>query len=122
MLWRQRFVVNQWGYELLGGLVEPSEDPATTAAREAEEESGWRPVGPPEHLTTFQPLPGIVDAQVDVYLWRDAEQVGQPSDPDETGRLEWVALDRVPDLVRSGQLLGAGTVIALLHYLTMRDS
>lgn len=72
MLWRYRFVVDQWGYVLLDGLVKPGEDPAVTAAREAEEESGWRPVGQPEHLTTFQPLPGIIGAQVDVYLWRDA--------------------------------------------------
>ena len=29
-----------------------------TAAREAVEETGWRPVGEPEHLVSFQPLPG----------------------------------------------------------------
>ena len=48
MLWRYRFVTDQWGYELLGGLVEEGEGSAATAAREAEEESGWRPVGEPE--------------------------------------------------------------------------
>jgi len=26
MSWRHRFVVDQWGYELFGGLVEPGED------------------------------------------------------------------------------------------------
>ena len=41
MLWRYRFATDQWGYELLGGLVEEGEDPAATAAREAVEESGW---------------------------------------------------------------------------------
>ncbi|HVQ97062.1 MAG TPA: NUDIX domain-containing protein [Mycobacteriales bacterium] len=38
------------GYELVGGIVEEGEEPAAYAAREAVEESGWRPVGEPEHL------------------------------------------------------------------------
>jgi hypothetical protein len=44
MLYRYRFAVNQWGYELLGGLVDEGEEPAATARREAEEErlaSAW---------------------------------------------------------------------------------
>lgn len=60
------------GYELLGGLVEEREEPARAAAREAEEESGWRPIGEPEHLIGFKPLPGQVTAPTDVYLWRQA--------------------------------------------------
>src|SRR5882757_1334076 len=56
MLYRHRFAVVQWGYELLGGLVEDDEDPAATAAREALEESGWQPVGQPEPLISFEPL------------------------------------------------------------------
>ncbi len=28
MLWRYRFVTQQWGYELLGGLVDEGEDAA----------------------------------------------------------------------------------------------
>jgi NUDIX domain len=58
MLWRYRFAVDQWGYELLGGLVKDGEDPVATAAREAEEESGNRPMGDPQHLSHFQPMPG----------------------------------------------------------------
>ena len=44
-LWRYRFATDQWGYELIGGLVEAGEDPSATAAREAEEETVWRPIG-----------------------------------------------------------------------------
>ena len=33
MLWRYRFVTEQWGYELLGGMVDVGEDAAETAAR-----------------------------------------------------------------------------------------
>lgn len=117
MLWRHRFATDQWGYELLGGLVEPGEEPAATAAREVTEESGWRPHGVPDPLVSFEPLPGQVTALVDVFVWHQAERVGEPTDPDERGRVEWVPLSRVPALVREGQLLGAGTLVPLLYYL-----
>jgi len=120
MSWRYRFATEQWGYELLGGLVDTGEDAAETAAREAEEESGWRPVGKPEHLVSFEPLPGQVTAPVDVFLWRGAERIGEPTDTEEVGRVEWVPLARVPELAQRGELLGSGTLVALLYYLASR--
>ena len=117
MLWRYRFVTEQWGYELLGGMVDAGEDAVVTAAREAEEESGWRPVGKPERLVSFEPLPGQVTAPVDVFLWREAERIGEPTDTEEVGRVEWVPLSRVPELARHQKLLGSGTLVALLYYL-----
>jgi ADP-ribose pyrophosphatase len=120
MLWRYRFVTEQWGYELLGGLVDEGEDAAGTAAREAEEESGWRPVGEAEHLISFEPLPGQATARTDVFLWRGAERVGEPTDTEEVGRIEWVPLSRVPELAARGELLGSGTLVGLLYYLASR--
>jgi 8-oxo-dGTP pyrophosphatase MutT (NUDIX family) len=117
MLHRYRFAVDQWGYELLGGLVEDGEDPADTAAREAVEESGWRPIGEPEHLAGFEPLPGMVRAHTDVYLFRGGEKVGEPTDTEEAGTLEWVPLDRVRQLLQRNELLGGGTIIAVQSYL-----
>ena len=95
MLWRYRFATDQWGYELLGGLVEEGEDPAATAAREAVEESGWAPVGDFEKLISLEPLPGNVTAPVDVFLWRRADQVSEPTDTEE-GRFVQVNADRRP--------------------------
>ncbi|HEY0448217.1 NUDIX hydrolase [Actinophytocola sp.] len=122
MLWRYRFPTDQWGYELLGGLVEEGEQPADTARREVEEETGWRPVGEPEHLISFEPLPGQVTAGTDVYLWRKAEKVGEPTDTEEVGRLEWVPLSRVLELAKRQELLGSGALVPLLYYLASRGS
>jgi ADP-ribose pyrophosphatase len=117
MLHRYRFAIDQWGYELLGGLVEDGEDPAATAAREAVEESGWRPTGGPELLASFEPMPGMLRARTDVYLFRGAEKVGEPTDTEEAGTLEWVPLDRVRELLQRNELLGGGTIIAVQAFL-----
>lgn len=122
MLWRYRFPTDQWGYELLGGLVEDDEEPADTARREVEEETGWRPVGEPEHLISFEPLPGQVTAGTDVYLWREAEKIGEPTDTEEVGRLEWVPLSRVVELAARKELLGAGALVPLLYYVASRGA
>jgi NUDIX domain len=53
-LWRYRFATDDWGYELLGGIVEEGEESAATASREVEEESGYRPTGEAEHLISFE--------------------------------------------------------------------
>lgn len=120
-LWRYRFVTDDWGYELLGGIVEDAEEPAATAIREVEEESGYRPTGAAEHLISFQPLPGMVDAPIDVFLFRGAEKVGEPTDAEEAARIEWKPVDELLDLAQRGELLGSGTLVPVLLYLARRD-
>ncbi len=122
MLWRYRFPTDQWGYELLGGLVEEGEEPEATAAREVAEESGYRPLGEAEHLISFEPLPGQVTAKTDVYLWRAAEKIGEPTDTEEVGRLDWVPLARIPELALRQELLGAGALVPLLYYMASRGA
>ena len=116
-LWRHRFVVDEWGYEIIGGLVEAGEDPAAVAAREAVEETGWKPLGEPEHLLTFQPLPGMIDAPMHIYRWRRYELVGEPTDAEEVARIEWIPVSRLLGYLRAGQLLGSGTIVAILCHL-----
>jgi 8-oxo-dGTP pyrophosphatase MutT (NUDIX family) len=119
MTWRHRFATDEWGWELPGGIVEPGEDAASTARREVEEETGWRP-GPLEHLTSFQPMPGMVDTPHEVYLGRGAELVGDPTDTEEAARIEWVPLGQILDMVKSGSILGSGSLVGLLYVLARR--
>jgi 8-oxo-dGTP pyrophosphatase MutT (NUDIX family) len=121
-LWRYRFAVDKWGYELVGGLVEEGEEPVITAARESVEETGWKPVGDVEHLISFQPFPGIADTTVNAFLWRNAEKVGEPADGEEAARIEWIPIDRAVELVKAGEFLGAGAIVPLLMYAMGRKS
>ena len=79
MIWRHRFVLDCWTWELPGGYVGPDEDPALTAAREVEEETGWRPrrMRP---LARFQPTPGTADFENLLFLGEGAEDTGKPAD------------------------------------------
>ncbi|MFJ8002408.1 GntR family transcriptional regulator [Streptomyces sp. NPDC096310] len=119
MLWRYRFVPQQWGWELPGGIVDGGEDAKTTAFREVEEETGWRPTSL-DHVVTFQPMVGMVDSPHEIFVGRGAERVGEPTDLEEAGHVEWVPLSDVPGLMAKGDLMGSGTLVALLHILANR--
>lgn len=68
----------------------------------------------------LQPLPGIIDASVDAYVWRAAEKVGEPTDGEEAARIEWIPVDRILDPIRQGEVLGSGAIVPLLYYLALR--
>lgn len=121
MLWRHRFVTDEWGWELPGGIVDAGEDGAETAAREVEEETGWRP-GPMTHLLTFQPMIGMVDSPHELYVAQGAEHIGNPTDLEEAGRVDWLPMASILDMMSKGEVLGSGSLVALLHLLASRST
>lgn len=112
MMRRHRFIPDVWVWELPGGYLDPGEDPAACAAREAEEETGWRP-GSVQHLCSFQPMTGNADALNHVYLGLDPVRVSDRIDGNETQTTAWIPLADAPALVE-GMTLGAASVIGLL--------
>ncbi|WP_434795082.1 GntR family transcriptional regulator [Streptomyces albidoflavus] len=119
MMWRYRFVPQQFGWELPGGIVDAGEDPASTAVREVVEETGWRPKTL-EHVVTYQPMVGMVDSPHEIFVAHGADRVGEPTDQEEAGHIEWVPLADVPGLMARGELMGSGTLVALLHIMASR--
>jgi 8-oxo-dGTP pyrophosphatase MutT (NUDIX family) len=118
LMWRHRFVPDLWNWELPGGLVDEGESPAEAAAREIEEETGYRPRGV-EHLVTFEPMIGMVNAPHHVFIARGAERVGEPTEKTEMQRMEWIALAEVPKLIADGVISNSGSLVALLHVLAI---
>ena len=117
MSWRHRFVPDVWNWELPGGLLDPGETPAETAAREVEEETGYRPRSV-EHLVTFEPMIGMVRDAHHVFLARGVERVGAATELNE-GVFEWIPLVDVPELIAKGRIVNSGSLVGLLHVLAM---
>jgi 8-oxo-dGTP pyrophosphatase MutT (NUDIX family) len=113
MMWRHRFILDRWVWELPGGYLDPDEDPAVCAAREVEEETGWRPRAM-EELFTFQPMVGTIDQPNNIYLARGAEHTGSEPDINEAERIGWIPLDDVEQHIRDGEIVGAGSIAGLL--------
>ncbi|MDF5753038.1 NUDIX hydrolase [Spongiactinospora sp. TRM90649] len=113
MMWRHRFVFDRWGWELPGGLIDGDEDALTTAAREVEEETGYRPKEV-EHLVTYQPMAGMVDAEHHIVLCRGADLIGAPTgDEVEADLIEWVPMAEIPGMVARGDVWTSGTLIGV---------
>jgi 8-oxo-dGTP pyrophosphatase MutT (NUDIX family) len=116
MMWRHRFIIDRWVWELPRGYVDPDEDPAVTAAREVEEETGWRPRNV-QPLVSLQPSVGTTDAENLVFVARGAEYIGEPEDINEAERVAWIPLDSVRERMEKGEIVGAASQVGLLHVL-----
>ncbi|WP_342775091.1 NUDIX domain-containing protein [Nonomuraea diastatica] len=96
LIWRHRFITDTWGWEIPLGRIDEGEMPIAAAAREVEEETGWRP-GPLRPLLSVQPLNGLSDSLHHVYRAESATRVGPPADPaHDPGRR--LLLPDLPDL------------------------
>jgi 8-oxo-dGTP pyrophosphatase MutT (NUDIX family) len=114
LLWRHRFITDTWGWEIPAGRVDDGEDPAEGAAREVLEETGWRP-GPLRPLVVYQPTNGLSDQRFHLFAAEGAEPVGEPSDPTESERIEWVPLGRLRAAVAAGEVVDGLSLTALLY-------
>src|SRR5690349_16090160 len=70
------------------------------------------------HLLTFQPMTGMVDSPHELYVAHGAEHIGDPTDTEEAGRVEWVPMAAVLDLISKG---GAGLRVARWAAAPPRD-
>jgi ADP-ribose pyrophosphatase len=90
--------LDRWLLELPAGTREPAEDPARTAARELEEETGFR-AATIEPLARFYTSPGLSDELMWAYVARGLTPVGQRLEPDEHVTVHPTPADRVAQLL-----------------------
>ena len=121
LLWRHRFVTDSWGWEIPAGRVDEGESPIEAGARETLEETGWLP-GPLRHLNTYFPHNGSSDATFNLYVTGSATFIGEPTDPYESDRIEWLSWPQIRTAIESGDVHDGLSLTALLWVLAMGNS
>ena len=112
MMWRHRFIGDVWGWEVPAGMIDPGESPEEAARREVAEEVGWS-VGPLEHFLTYHPVNGLTSQRFHLYVARARDPIEGWTGSEEAERVEWVGVDRIPGLIRDGQIVDGLTLVAL---------
>lgn len=115
MIRNHRFAVGETLWELCAGTLEEGESPAETAARELVEETGYR-AERLEPLTTFYTSPGICDERMYAFVAKGLTEVGQDLEEGERIEVEVVRYERVLEMVASGDVQDAKSMVALLLY------
>ncbi|WP_227833580.1 NUDIX hydrolase [Nocardia macrotermitis] len=118
LMYRHRFIIDRWVWELPGGYVDHAEDVANAAAREVQEETGWRPCSM-EHLVTYQPSIGSLDQPQEIYLARCAELTDTEPDINEAEDIRWIPLEDAAAMIDRGEIVGAATVVAIYRALSL---
>ena len=122
MMRRHRWIIDRWVWEMPGGYVDDHEqDVALSAAREVEEETGWRPRAM-ELLCTFQPTVGTADAENVVYLVRGADDTGAAPDINEAQQIRWIPLDEAVKRIASGEIVGAASIVGITKTKMIREA
>ena len=121
MIRNHRFAVGKRLWELPAGTLERGEDPADCAARELEEETGYRPAHV-ELLCRFYTSPGFCTEQMHAYLATGLTHVGQNLESGEHIDVELITADRLLTMIRSGEIEDAKTIATILYYQTCHNA
>lgn len=110
-----RYPMQQSLLELPAGKIDPGESPEETAARELEEEVGFR-AGRLEKLAAFYTTPGFCNELLHLFLARDLEPGRRAGDEDEELSIHRYSPRQLEKLIRLGKIVDAKTLIGLhLH-------
>ncbi len=98
--------------EIPAGTLNSGEDPALCATRELKEETGyhaaqWEPLG------YLYPSPGFSTEKMFLYYARQLTQAAASPEEDEEITVEWVPLAQAMDMIESGEILDAKTIIGI---------
>jgi len=102
-------------YEVPAGMpASPGEPWVEVAARELEEETGWK-AGRLEPLTRIYTTPGFTDEVIHLFLATDLRQGTRQHDEDEFLETEKVRFSTAVDWVRDGRIVDGKSISTILY-------
>lgn len=116
-----RYPLGRYSLEIAAGRIEPGHSPEETAARELEEELGYR-ARDFRKLGEFFVAPGYCEERLFVYLATGLEPSKQNLDDDEEIEVVRMPFAKALARVHSGEIDDAKSIIAILIAASMIDS
>jgi ADP-ribose pyrophosphatase len=114
-----RIAIGETLLELPAGTLDRAEDPAATAARELEEETGYR-AAKIEKLCEFFVSPGILNERMHLFLATELTPGPTAREAGEEIENEIVAWEDAMRLLDAGQIRDAKSLVGLLYYDRVR--
>ncbi len=108
-----RHAAGGYQLELPAGGIEPGETFEQAAARELEEEVGFK-TGKIEKLTEFYVSPGFLTEKMHVFLATSLTKTTQSLDDDEIVEIVRLPLAEAVEMTRDGRIEDAKTIVGLL--------
>ena len=100
--------------EIPAGLLEPGESVEACAARELQEETGYKP-GQMEYLGGFYPTPGYTTEYIHLFLATGLTEAKLEGDADEFIEVVRLPLPDVLALIERGEITDSKTLVALMR-------
>lgn len=116
---QHRYPMNRKLLELPAGKIDSGEAPAAAAAREFEEETGWRPLSI-THVCSFYSTPGFCDELLHLFYTDEVRRTSSRLEPDEDVNVELYTFDQTMELVARGEIPDAKSLVALFWLQSVR--
>jgi len=107
-------------YEIPAGKLHPGEDPLLCAARELEEEIGYR-AGQLDRIASIFTAPGFTDEVIHIYQATGLTKSQQNLDRDEVLEIFETSLDEAVRMIRNGTIRDAKTMVGLQSIVVGRE-
>lgn len=110
-----RIAVGDWLEEFCAGKLEPGEDPSSAAARELEEETGFR-AAEVRAVGTFFTSPGFADERMHVFEARGLSPVPRRLEVGEEIEVAVRTVAEVESMIRDGRIRDGKTIGAFMQW------
>jgi ADP-ribose pyrophosphatase len=112
-----RFIVDEMVWAIPSGGSEAGESYEQAAAREMEEETGWRPAKPLRHLLGYYPSYGCGNQRFELFLCDDPVQVRELQPSNEVLAARWFKKDEVLGMIERNEIVDGLSLTPLLLVL-----